>query len=213
VAVGEGVAQAHILRERQAATPSFRKSEEAPYRQILVEGLWSQPDTPAKGRGGSRRHAGELRRPAGIGCGVPAHLSRAVDHIAGRYGPVERLGIDLVTPRRSNRQSLECIGAVEFVTTNVKDCGLPSNNETERCVRLTVTSGGGGCSEAEPTAPLQPRTATAKKIAGRQRIGTLVKLLRPPNAVSHSMRQRIARALPDRSIRGNAYGVDDTIRI
>src|SRR5882762_7288391 len=94
----------------------------------------------------------------------------------------------------------------QHLTTTVKGCGMPSNNEAERGVWLTITSGGGGCSEAGPAAPLQPRRDTAKKIAGRQRIGTLVKLLRPPSAVSHSMRQRIARAPPDRRIRGNDSG-------
>jgi hypothetical protein len=102
---------------------------------------------------------------------------------------------------------------VEWLTTAVKVCGVPSSTQAEGGVRLTVASDGGGGGEAGPTTPPQPRRDTAKKNAGRQRRETLVKLLRPPNAVSHSMRQRIARALPAQSIRGNAYGVDNAIPI
>ena len=38
---------------------------------------------------------------AGIGCGVPAKSRRAVNHVAQRYGTVERLSIDLIPKLRS----------------------------------------------------------------------------------------------------------------
>src|SRR5882672_12193253 len=127
----------------------------------------------------------------------------------GEPGPIMAgffsvLGADWVAANTCLRQHL---------TNTVKGCGLPSSNEAERGMRLTFTSWEGGCGETGPTAPPQPRRDTAKKNAGRQRIGTLVKLLRPPSAVSHSMRQGIARAPPDRRIRGSDSGVVDTIRI
>src|ERR1700704_4361432 len=96
----------------------------------------------------------------------------------------------------------------QHLTATVKGCGLPSSNEAERGMRLTFTSWG-GLWRNRANGSATARRDTAKKIAGRQRIGTLVKLVRPPSAVSHSMCQRIARAPPDRRIRGNASGVVD----
>ena len=60
-----------------------------------------------------RRGAGELRRPAWIGERVAADCG-LFENVAWAYGPIERLGIDLIGLARADSEPLDAVGAVKY---------------------------------------------------------------------------------------------------
>ena len=68
---------------------------------------WPGPNAGRKRRRRSGNRARILRGPAGIGHGVPAKRCQIVDDVAQRDRPVERLRINLIILRASDRQFLQ----------------------------------------------------------------------------------------------------------